>query len=84
VLNGSNLYDREVIGWSLSEKMKAQDTSIAVLKMARFYRPLQDHSTDCVESSISALGNVTINLFIVITATVSILPNEESKLVKYQ
>ncbi|WP_165585127.1 DDE-type integrase/transposase/recombinase [Chryseobacterium sp. FH2] len=38
-----DLYDRKVIGWSLSETMKAQDTSIAALKMARLYRPLQDH-----------------------------------------
>jgi transposase InsO family protein len=37
-----DLYDRKVIGWSLSETMKAQDTSIAALKMARLHRPLQD------------------------------------------
>ena len=38
-----DLFDRKAIGWSLSETMKAQDTSIAVLKMARLHRPLQDH-----------------------------------------
>ena len=38
-----DLYDRKVIGWSLSETMKAQDTSIVTLKMARLHRPLQDH-----------------------------------------
>ncbi|WP_410494497.1 DDE-type integrase/transposase/recombinase, partial [Chryseobacterium sp. CH1] len=27
-----DLYDRKVIGWSLSETMKAQDTSIAALE----------------------------------------------------
>ncbi|MDF2931581.1 MAG: helix-turn-helix protein [Chryseobacterium sp.] len=37
-----DLFDRKVIGWSLSETMKAQDTSIAALKMARLHRPLQD------------------------------------------
>lgn len=31
-----DLFDRKVIGWSLSETMKAQDTSIAALKMADF------------------------------------------------
>lgn len=38
-----DLFDRKVIGWSLSETMKAQDTSIAALKMARLHHPLQDH-----------------------------------------
>lgn len=38
-----DLFDRKVIGWSLSEAMKAQDTSIAALKMARLHLPLQDH-----------------------------------------
>lgn len=38
-------FDRKVIGWSLSETMKAQDTSIAALKMARLHRPLQDHDS---------------------------------------
>lgn len=38
-----DLFDRKVIGWSLSETMKAQDTSIAALKMARLHRPLQNH-----------------------------------------
>jgi transposase InsO family protein len=40
-----DLYDRKVIGWSLSETMKAQDTSIAALKMVRLHRPLQDHDS---------------------------------------
>ncbi len=40
-----DLFDRKVIGWSLSETMKAQDTSIAALKMARLHRPLQDHDS---------------------------------------
>lgn len=40
-----DLFDRKVIGWSLSETMKAQDTSISVLKMARLHRPLQDHDS---------------------------------------
>lgn len=40
-----DLFDRKVIGWSLSETMKVQDTSIAALKMARFHRPLQDHDS---------------------------------------
>ncbi len=38
-----DLFDRKVIGWSLSETMKAQDTSVAALKMARLHRPLQEH-----------------------------------------
>ncbi|SKB64478.1 Integrase core domain-containing protein [Soonwooa buanensis] len=40
-----DLFDSKVIGWSLSEMMKAQDTSIAALKMARLHRPLQDHDS---------------------------------------
>ena len=40
-----DLFDRKVIGWSLSETMKTQDTSIAALKMARLHRPLQDHDS---------------------------------------
>ncbi|WP_419868713.1 IS3 family transposase [Chryseobacterium sp. CT-SW4] len=40
-----DLFDRKVIGWSLSETMKAQDTSIAALKMTRLHRPLQDHDS---------------------------------------
>ena len=40
-----DLFDRKVIGWSLSETMKAQDTSIAALKMARLHRPLKDHDS---------------------------------------
>ena len=40
-----DLFDRKVIGWSLSETMKAQDTSIVALKMARLHRPLQDHDS---------------------------------------
>ena len=36
-----DLYDRKVIGWSSGETMKAQDTSITALKMARLHRPLQ-------------------------------------------
>ncbi|MFP3591473.1 DDE-type integrase/transposase/recombinase [Chryseobacterium sp. SIMBA_038] len=42
ILTVIDLFDRKVIGWSLSETMKAQDTSIAALKMARLHRPLQD------------------------------------------
>ena len=41
--NVIDLFDRKVIDWSLSETMKAQDTSIAALKMARLHRPLQDN-----------------------------------------
>lgn len=37
-----DLFDRKVVGWSLSETMKAKDTSIAALKMALFHRPLRD------------------------------------------
>ncbi|ANF52252.1 hypothetical protein A0O34_17765 [Chryseobacterium glaciei] len=40
-----DLFDRKVIGWSLSETMKAQNTSIAALKMARLHRHLQDHDS---------------------------------------
>ncbi|WP_410494148.1 hypothetical protein [Chryseobacterium sp. G0201] len=40
-----NLFDRKVIGWSLSDMMKAQDTSIAALKIARLHRSLQDHDS---------------------------------------
>lgn len=40
-----DLFDRKVVGWSLSGTMKAQDTSIAALKMARLHRSLQDHDS---------------------------------------
>ncbi|WP_435524272.1 DDE-type integrase/transposase/recombinase [Chryseobacterium indoltheticum] len=43
-----DLFDRKVIGWSLSETMKAQDTSIAALKMARLHRSLQDHDSSLI------------------------------------
>ncbi|MDQ7960508.1 IS3 family transposase [Flavobacterium lindanitolerans] len=35
-----DLFDRKVIGWSLSKSMKASDTSIVTLKMAILNRPL--------------------------------------------
>lgn len=35
-----DLFDRKVIGWSLSETMKAMDTSIAALRKALLNRPL--------------------------------------------
>jgi putative transposase len=35
-----DLYDRKVIGWSLSKSMKARDTSIAAFKKAQLNRPL--------------------------------------------
>jgi transposase InsO family protein len=35
-----DLFDRKVIGWALSENMKAKATSIAALKMALIHRPL--------------------------------------------
>lgn len=38
-----DLFDRKVIGWSLSETMKAQETSVAALKMARLHSSVQDH-----------------------------------------
>lgn len=37
-----DLFDRKIVGWSLSETMKAKDTSIAALKMALFHRPLKE------------------------------------------
>ena len=40
-----DLFDRKVIYWSLSETMKAQDTCIAALKMARLHRSLQNHDS---------------------------------------
>lgn len=35
-----DLADRKVIGWSLSETMKAKDTTVAALKMALIHRPI--------------------------------------------
>lgn len=35
-----DLYDRKVIGWSLSKSMKARDTSIVAFKKAQLNRPL--------------------------------------------
>ncbi len=35
-----DLFDRKVIGWSLSKSMKARDTSIAAFKKAQLNRPL--------------------------------------------
>ena len=37
-----DLYDRKVIGWAMSETMKAKDTSIAALQIALIHRPLQN------------------------------------------
>jgi transposase InsO family protein len=36
-----DLFDRKVIGWSLSETMKAADTSTAAFKKALLHRPLE-------------------------------------------
>ncbi|BDU25739.1 IS3 family transposase [Flavobacterium sp. GSB-24] len=36
-----DLFDRKVIGWSISETMRAKDTSIASLRKALLNRPLQ-------------------------------------------
>lgn len=38
-----DLFDRKVIGWSLSDTMRAKDTSIAALRMARLHRPLNEN-----------------------------------------
>ncbi|MFY7963257.1 MAG: IS3 family transposase [Chitinophagaceae bacterium] len=38
-----DLFDRKVIGWSLSNTMKAKDTSIAAFNMAKKNRPIQPH-----------------------------------------
>lgn len=38
-----DLFDRKVIGWSLSKSMKAIDTSIAAFKKAQLNRPLVDN-----------------------------------------
>ncbi|WP_370634640.1 DDE-type integrase/transposase/recombinase [Cesiribacter sp. SM1] len=35
-----DLADRKVIGWALSETMKAKDTTVAALKMAIINRPV--------------------------------------------
>lgn len=40
-----DLFDTKVIGWLLSETMKAQDTSLAALKMAKLHCPLQDQDS---------------------------------------
>ena len=36
-----DLFDRKVVGWSLSETLKAKDTSISAFKNALLHRPLQ-------------------------------------------
>lgn len=38
-----NLFDRKVIGWSLSKAMKATDTTVAAFKKAQLNRPLIDN-----------------------------------------
>ncbi len=38
-----DLFDRKVIGWSLSNTMTAKDTSIAAFKMAKINRPIQPY-----------------------------------------
>lgn len=38
-----DLFDRKVIGWSLSKTMKATDTTVAAFKKARLSRPLVDN-----------------------------------------
>jgi transposase InsO family protein len=40
-----DLFDRKVVAWSLSEMMKAQDTSLATLKIAKLHCPLKDHES---------------------------------------
>lgn len=37
-----DLYDRKVIGWALSESMKAVDTTIPAWRMALKNRPITD------------------------------------------
>lgn len=37
-----DLFDRKVVGWALSETMKAKDTTIAAFKMATINRPLTE------------------------------------------
>ena len=39
-----DLFDRKVIGWSLSNTMRAKDTSIAAFKMALINRPIKNKS----------------------------------------
>lgn len=50
-----DLADRKVIGWALSETMKAKDTIVAALKMALINRPVVQpllfHSEGGVEFS---------------------------------
>ncbi len=38
-----DLFDRKVIGWALSEKMKANETTIPAFRMAIINRPIKDH-----------------------------------------
>jgi transposase InsO family protein len=38
-----DLFDRKVIGWALSETMKAKDTTISAFKMATINRPLAEN-----------------------------------------
>ncbi|MCL4856827.1 MAG: IS3 family transposase [Flavobacteriales bacterium] len=38
-----DLFDRKVIGWALSETMKAKDTTISAFKMATINRPLVEN-----------------------------------------
>lgn len=40
-----DLYDRKVIGWALSETMKASKTTIPAFNMAKCNRPLQENQT---------------------------------------
>jgi transposase InsO family protein len=38
-----DLFDRQVIGWALSNTMKAKETTVAALKMAKINRPIQPY-----------------------------------------
>jgi putative transposase len=57
-----DLADRKVIGWSVSETMKAEQTSIESWKMARRNRPISDdaifHSDRGIQYACDAFGHL--------------------------
>lgn len=40
-----DLFDRKIIGWSLSHTMKAKDTTLAAFAMAKINRPIQQYQS---------------------------------------
>lgn len=60
-----DLYDRKLIGWSLSNTMSADDTSLAAFRMAIKNRPIEKglifHSDQGVQYATKKFTNILAN-----------------------